>query len=150
MAEPSEAEHFEVIMRAAGYAGRLMLETQALNTGDNARLSYELLDQQGTTPVDSIVIITKPYMERRALATFDIQWPDRSTRLTVTSPPIAFSDYFDDQQLFDDVLAIMVGDLQRIVEYPKRGLQSEQTIPSVVMDAYERLIAKGYTRHLLA
>jgi hypothetical protein len=43
----------------------------------------------------------------------------------------------------------MVGDLQRIREYPARGFQIPQDIPDDVWDAYEQLVRAGYDRHLM-
>ncbi len=44
----------------------------------------------------------------------------------------------------------MVGDLERIREYPKLGFQVEQDIPEEVWQAFERLIEAGYDKHLLS
>lgn len=43
----------------------------------------------------------------------------------------------------------MVGDLQRIKEYPKLGYQIEQDIPAKVWKSYQKLVAIGYTKHLM-
>jgi hypothetical protein len=43
----------------------------------------------------------------------------------------------------------MVGDLQRIREYPARGFQVPQVIPEDVWAAYEALVAAGFDRHLV-
>ncbi len=43
----------------------------------------------------------------------------------------------------------MVGDLQRIKEYPKLGFQIVQEIPDEVWNAYEKLVAAGYNKHLI-
>lgn len=43
----------------------------------------------------------------------------------------------------------MVGDLQRIKEFPKLGFQIEQDIPSDVWEAFEALVARGYDKYLL-
>jgi len=43
----------------------------------------------------------------------------------------------------------MVGDLQRIAIYPKQGFQIAQEIPVDVWDAFEQLVALGYTKHLI-
>ncbi len=43
----------------------------------------------------------------------------------------------------------MVGDLQRIKEYPKKGFAVEQEIPDDVWGAYEQLVKVGYTKHLI-
>lgn len=43
----------------------------------------------------------------------------------------------------------MVGDLQRIKEYPAVGFQIPQDIPSDVWEAYEQLVALGYDEYLI-
>jgi hypothetical protein len=44
---------------------------------------------------------------------------------------------------------VMVGDLQRIKEYPKLGFQIEQEIPKDVWEAWEELVKLGYIKYLL-
>jgi hypothetical protein len=43
----------------------------------------------------------------------------------------------------------MVGDLQRLREYPARGYQIPQAIPAAVWKAFERLVELGYTKHVM-
>ncbi len=85
-------------------------------------------------------------MERRAYATIKKQWPEVS--VTVSSPQISYTGYPNEEISKDDCINIMVGDLQRIIEYPKLGYQIEQNIPKEVMSAFEELVALGYTEHL--
>lgn len=49
----------------------------------------------------------------------------------------------------DYLITMMVGDIQRLKEYPKRGWQIPQDIPADVWAAYEFLVAKGYTDRLI-
>ena len=49
----------------------------------------------------------------------------------------------------EDLINEMVGDVQRIIEYPKLGYQIEQVIPDAVMEAYLTLISLGYNKHLI-
>jgi hypothetical protein len=78
-------------------------------------------------------------------------WPEKSLR--VTSPQISMDDYltrYSHESLSaEDVISIMVGDLQRIREYPARGFQIPQEIPADVWHAYDELVAAGFDRHLL-
>jgi len=67
----------------------------------------------------------------------------------VTSPNIHFEHYPTKSISKDDVINIMVGDLQRIKEYPKKGFQIEQEIPNDVWQAYKKFIEIGYTKHLI-
>ena len=88
----NEAEYFGSVMRSCGYTQPLLLETEALNTGQNATNTYALLKKQGIT-IKTAVLVTKPYMERRAKATFEVQWPDNAARFYVTSQQLSFADY---------------------------------------------------------
>jgi hypothetical protein len=78
------------------------------------------------------------------------RWPEK--RVIVTSPQVSFADYLarysNDALTDDDVVGIMVGDLQRIRDYPARGFQIPQEIPAVVWEAFEELVQLGYDTHL--
>ena len=124
----------------------ILIENKSTNTGENILLTQQLLEQKGLRP-QSFIVVHKPYMERRSLATFKKHWPDK--RLIVTSPQISFEDYFSDEATFEKLVNIMVGDLQRIKLYPKRGFQIFQEIPADVWQAYEELVSLGYTKHLV-
>jgi uncharacterized SAM-binding protein YcdF (DUF218 family) len=146
--EKCEAEHFAQVMRKNGMTRNIILEAFATNTGENATFTYNLLKSRAKVP-HTLVIVTKPYMERRTLATFEKQWPDTKAKFIMASPPHSFTDYCNDEQPVDTVINIMVGDLQRIMKYPALGYQSEQAVPSEVLKAYQVLIDAGYTKHLM-
>jgi hypothetical protein len=57
--------------------------------------------------------------------------------------------YANDAIPLEEVIHIMVGDLQRIIEYPKLGFMIPQVVPDHVRAAYETLVTAGFTRHLL-
>jgi hypothetical protein len=44
---------------------------------------------------------------------------------------------------------MLVGDLQRVIEYPKLGFAVEQDVPSDVHGAYERLLRAGFESRLI-
>jgi len=64
----------------------------------------ELLRVRGLT-VGKAIAVQKPYMERRALATFRQLWPG----VIVTSPQVAFDAYPNRTFRRDDVVHVMVG-----------------------------------------
>ena len=47
------------------------------------------------------------------------------------------------------VVGMLVGDLQRVIEYPKLGFAVEQDVPGDVRDAYERLLGAGFDSRLI-
>jgi uncharacterized SAM-binding protein YcdF (DUF218 family) len=142
-----EAVLFAEVAEARGVPReRILIEDRATNTGDNVTFSRALLEGRGIH-LQRAIAIQKPYMERRTYATFRQLWPELEVR--VTSPRIGFEDYITPDITRDDVINIMVGDLQRLMVYAKRGFSIPQEIPSEVRAAFERLVAAGYTHRLI-
>lgn len=142
-----EADKFAAIALKKGVPGdAILIENQSTNTGENIQFSKKLLAENRLDP-QSFIVIQKPYMERRSYATFKKNWPEKE--LQVTSPSISFDEYPNDEIPLERVINIMVGDLQRIKEYPALGFQIEQEIPPAVWAAFEHLVEEGYTKHLI-
>jgi uncharacterized SAM-binding protein YcdF (DUF218 family) len=143
----SEAEVFADAARARGVPDRaILLEPGSTNTGENITRSRALLAERGIDPA-RVIVVQKPYMERRAEATFTRQWPGPAVQ--VTSPPIPFDEYPTPAIPRDLVINILVGDVQRMRTYAERGFQTPQPIPDGVWSAWEELVRRGYTRHLV-
>jgi uncharacterized SAM-binding protein YcdF (DUF218 family) len=141
-----EADRFARIALDKGVpAEAIFIENQSTNTGENILFTQRLLQEKGLSP-KTFLLVQKPYMERRSYATFKKQWPDKD--LIVTSPQISFEDYPTEEITMEKVINIMVGDLQRIRIYPDKGFQIPQDIPDDVWAAYERLVARGFDKHL--
>jgi uncharacterized SAM-binding protein YcdF (DUF218 family) len=145
-----EADRFARIAIERGVpADRILVENRSTNTGENVEFTRRVLADRGLDPA-SFILVQKPYMERRAYATFMKRWPEK--RAVVTSPQVSFAEYlarYSNEALTeDDVVGIMVGDLQRIRDYPARGFQIPQEIPAGVWEAFEELVTLGYDTHL--
>ncbi|MBU1039297.1 YdcF family protein [Patescibacteria group bacterium] len=143
----SEADIFaEIAVNKGVPKEKIIIENKSTNTGENILFTKELLRKKNVNP-NSFMVVQKPYMERRAYATFKKLWPGKS--LIVTSPRISFEDYPNEQIPEIDLINIIVGDLQRIKLYPEKGFQIPQEIPDDVWAAYEFLVKEGYNRHLI-
>jgi uncharacterized SAM-binding protein YcdF (DUF218 family) len=146
-----EAELFaEIALKKGVPESAMLIEAESTNTGENIAFSRRLLESKGGYSgkgPSSLILTQKPYMERRAYATFMKFWPGK--RVIVASPPISFSEYPTEDLPKDLVINIMVGDLQRIRIYPSLGFQIEQEIPDDVWRAFETLVELGYDRHLI-
>jgi uncharacterized SAM-binding protein YcdF (DUF218 family) len=143
----AEADYFATIAEKMGVPNeKMIIENRATNTGENITNVYELLQEKGIR-LHSALLVQKPYMERRTYATFEKQWLDKDTKFVVSSPQIDYASYFNELQPKEKIIHIMVGDLQRIKEYPKLGFQTEQEIPDEVWQAYEYLVERGYNKH---
>ncbi|EHY0935167.1 YdcF family protein [Vibrio cholerae] len=136
----SEAETFAAIAKDAGVPEHaILLETQSTNSGENLHFSHQLLVQQAW-PAKRILLVQKPYMERRAYATFMQQWPESVESVQVSSPAGSFFDYLTSELTSDFVLNAMLGDFERIRDYPALGFQITQPIPEPVKQAYQALL----------
>ncbi len=145
--QESEADQFARIAREKGVPEKnILIENLSTNTGENILYTQKLLLQKNLRP-QSFIVVQKPYMERRSYATFKLHWPEK--KLSVTSPLISFEDYPTEDISLRKVINIMVGDLQRIKIYPSKGFQIAQEIPEEVWNAYEMLIDKGFSQHLI-
>jgi uncharacterized SAM-binding protein YcdF (DUF218 family) len=143
-----EAVHFREHALALGVPDTaILLEPQARNTGQNITLSRQVLAEAGVTPT-TVLLVSMPYMERRSFATARKLWPE--VEVICASEPLEFDDYLKsigDEKLVTDQL---VGDLQRVIEYPRLGFAIEQDVPEDVHAAYQSLIGHGFTSRLLA
>jgi uncharacterized SAM-binding protein YcdF (DUF218 family) len=127
-------------------AGAILVEPRATNTGQNIAFTRDLLAARGSI-VESVLLMSKPYMERRAFATCQKLWPD--VQIVCASEPIELANYIDgigDARL---VLDMLVGDLQRVIDYAALGFAVEQEVPDEVYAAFERLIDAGCTSRLM-
>ena len=146
-----EADQFARVALARGVPpAAVLIENRSTNTGENIDFTRQLLAARGLDP-QTFIVVQKPYMERRSYATFRKRWPEKP--VLVTSPRVELDEYLQaythESLTVDEVISIMVGDLQRIREYPARGFQIPQDIPADVWRSYEALVAAGYDRHLL-
>jgi len=142
-----EAVHFrEHAIELGVPASAILLEPNAGNTGQNITLSRAVLATAGITP-KTVLLVSKPYMERRSFATARKLWPE--VEIVCASEPLEFEDYLKsigDEKL---VLDMLVGDLQRVIEYPKLDFAIAQDVPEDVLAAYESLLAGGFDSRLL-
>ena len=144
----TEAEAMARVARDCGVPEEaIFIEKEATNTGENIRLSRDLLDARGMV-LSTAIVVQKPYMERRTIAALDVQWPEVVFR--ASSPALGFVEYCAGELTPELVIAAMAGDFQRILDYPALGFASAQETPEEVMDAFRLLVDAGFTGQLRA
>lgn len=141
-----EADVFADALLARGVPpAAILCEREATNTAENLRFSRRLLAGHN---LSRILIVTKPFMQRRAYATHAVEWPEMPA--TMATWPARFETYCTVPGLEPEKVAnIILGDLQRIWVYGRRGWAAPQRIPEEVLAAFHRLVEMGYDRHLL-
>lgn len=125
---------------------KIYIEPQSLHTGQNITYSKELLAREGIHP-RMVLVVQKPYMERRAFATFRKRWPEAN--VIISSPPISYEAYPTKDISKDALVHILVGDTERIWKYGKSGEIVPQDVPEEVISAYRALVSLGFTNNLM-
>ena len=142
-----EAEHYRERAMELGVPGdAILVEPRARNTGENIRFSRALLEERRAA-VSCVLLVSKPYEERRAYAIARKLWPE--VEWVSTSSPMPLVDYIDsigDARLVVDMLT---GAQRRLMIYPQQGFMLEQHVPDDVAAAYERLRDAGFTSRLV-
>lgn len=143
-----EAEVFADILREHGIPDNVIhVENQSQNTGENIHFTRKLLERGGLS-FRAMRIVTKPYMTRRALATAQIAWPEIAW--SVASEGGTVEAHLARSTHPERIIDFIVGDLERIIEYPKRGFSVPQDVPEDVLSAFEHLVQVGHTRCLVS
>jgi uncharacterized SAM-binding protein YcdF (DUF218 family) len=142
-----EAVHYREHAISLGVpAEAISVETEAANTSQNLTYSRAGLADAGISPA-SVLLISRPYQQRRAYATCRKVWPE--VEVLCGSRPLPLDEYVDTIGDVDRVITMLVGDTQRITVYAERGFAIEQEIPAEVQAAYERLVEAGFTSRLI-
>ena len=145
--QESEAARFTAAAVEKGLPRKKILqEDRSTNTGENLLFSKALCEEHNI-PTRTVLLVHKPYMERRVWAATRKIWPE--PQASVSSPPIPFEAYPTEDIPLKQVIHIMVGDFQRILFYPEKGFAVPQPVPDEVMDTFDLLVLNGFTQHLI-
>ena len=145
--EKTEAETMaDVAIENGVLQDKILLETRAKNSGENTQMVKALLESHGIHP-KKIIVVQKPYAERRTYATVKKQWPE--INVIVTSPQLTYEEYLETSPKKRGSIETMVGDLQRIKIYADKGFQIPQEIPDDVWQAYEELVKLGFDKWII-
>ena len=142
-----EAVHYrEHAIELGVPADAILIETRATNTSQNVTNTRDVLADVGIHPA-SVMLISRPYQQRRAYATCRKVWPE--VEVICSSRPLPLDEYIASICDTDRVINMLVGDTQRITEYARLGFAIEQDVPEQVHAAYQRLVDAGFTSRLI-
>ena len=124
----------------------ILLEERAQNTGDNFVFGLGVAQQANIQP-KKLLVVAKPYMTRRGFATGRRLVP--TVDLLMQCESIDVFDYFAREADPERTVLALVGDLHRIIVYPRLGFQIAQHVPPDVIEALRDLVAEGYGARLV-
>ena len=144
-----EADAFaaELAKEHPDLARQALIENRSTNTGDNIRFTRELL--QSLEPplvlgeaIRSVLLVATPCRQRRVWLTWQKLVPEVPAW---NAPPP--TDYDSLRALYaskgEDISRQLVGEYERIRDYPVRGWIAEETIPPAITEAARILAAAG-------
>lgn len=146
-----EADRFARIAEKEGVRLQdIIIEDKATNTAENILFSKEKLANM-SLPMNKIIGVHKPFMERRIYAALKVYWNE--AEVFITSPQLSIEEYIKNSMKEGlsekKIIDILVGDFQRIEVYAKLGYQIPQFIPIEVTQAFEFMVQEGYTSELV-
>ena len=121
----------------------ILIEEKSTNTGENVQFSQRLLEGLDSNftfskGIKSVIAVANPCRQKRVYLTLRKHYP----ALTVYNcPPKA--DLEGEIQMFgskgEDFIALLVGELERIINYPEKGFIEYERVPEDVEKAYLEL-----------
>ncbi len=137
----TEAEtFFERAMTNGVSADRVLLETEATNFGENIAFARALIPE-----ARAVTFVTKPNALLRAQLTAAVQWPE--VRAYLSCPRLRFPDEVSATIGLWGVIHELVGDVERILQYPALGFQAGHDFPPRILDDWRYLRDAGFTGH---
>ncbi len=147
----TEAENFKNIALNKGVPDKkIYLEKKATTTWENFIYSKSLMIKNNLNP-KSIIVVQKPYAERRSYAISGKFYTDKD--IFVTSPDFNiqhFVEYYEDikENNLSDIICEIVAEINILEEFSKYDMLIPQKIPTKVKIAYNYLVNRGYTKYL--
>ncbi|MFJ4711276.1 YdcF family protein [Streptomyces sp. NPDC088785] len=142
-----EAVHYRERALELGVPDKaILVEPRATNTGENIEFSRQVL-ADADVAVSSVLLVSKPYEERRSYAMMRKLWP--TVDVVSASTHMKLHEYVETIGDASMVIDMIVGALQRVLAFPGRNLAIPQDVPRDVVEAYERLARQGFTSRLM-
>ena len=120
----------------------ILREPTASNTGDNITHSAALLHEQGIAP-ERVILVHKPYMSRRFLATAEAQWPAPQPEFITRHQAMTLTEY-SLKHGRGETIRRTLGDFSRMAKYAKKGYQAVHDIPLEVQQAFEIMASRNH------
>jgi DUF218 domain len=140
---PTEADAIAHVLLEQGVPKEaIALERLASNTSENFWLAAELLRDIGLDP-DTFLAVTKPYAERRTIATARRRWPHKT--VAVTSQQVTFDEYRAGEIPADRILSHLAGEALRLEAYAATGLiDPGEPVPERILSTARVMQAAGF------
>jgi len=121
----------------------VIIESNSANTGENITMSAKVLRERDIgrnfdTGIKSVAAVASPYRQRRVWRTLQKHLPEIKV---YNMPPE--TNFEEEVLLFkqkgEDFLVLLIGEVEHIINYPKKGFMEHEEVPPSVKNAFMRL-----------
>lgn len=120
----------------------ILIEENATNIGENIKFSNEIILNS-----QKVTYVSKPNTLLRIKLTAPMHC--NKSHFYTSAPDFNFPNDISNIVGLNGVINEMVGDIHRIIKYPKLGFQENHHLPPEILDSFFYLVDEGYTDHLL-
>lgn len=124
-------------------SGDIIVESESTNTGENILMSNTALKKRNNgfcfeNGISSVIAVASPYRQRRVWRTLQKHLP----RIKLYNRPPE-TKYEKETALFrkkgENFIQLLIGEVERIRDYPDKGYMACERMPQIVLVAYKRL-----------
>lgn len=145
----SEAETFKQIALQQWIPTKdIITENKSTNTWENIEYSKQMIKALSIEK-NHIILVQKPYSQRRVFFSFLKQRDLPLKKVSIISPKRTMTDYLYNIDLFIKVINIMVWEINKLIEYPKKWYTIHQEIPEKILASYFFLIDQWFCNMVL-
>jgi uncharacterized SAM-binding protein YcdF (DUF218 family) len=121
----------------------VLVENESTNTGENIRYSAALLRETDNgfcfeNGISNVIAVASPYRQRRVFRTVQKVYPN--IRIYNMPPETTFEK---EVRIFEEkgenFIQLLLGEVERIICYPKKGYMQFDEIPKEIMELYHIL-----------
>lgn len=144
-----EAQIYKEIAIACGVPEEaIIVEEQSTTTPQNFKNAIKILKQK-QIEYQKIIIVHSAITTRRTLATAKAYL--KNVKIAMTTVQTSFEEFMErleKRHLLNETICVLVGNIQRMMIAPQMGYQVEEDVPLAVLEAYEFLKQKGYSKYI--
>jgi uncharacterized SAM-binding protein YcdF (DUF218 family) len=122
----------------------IFIDDMATNTGESILLGYKQISKL-KNKITNIILIQKPYKLRASFNSILAQYPEVIASNIIPYTVDTDMDIYFDEHDNNKTINSMVGELYKIINYPKANLMIEDKVPDAVLTAYRYFITQGFT-----
>jgi uncharacterized SAM-binding protein YcdF (DUF218 family) len=123
---------------------KVIVEESSTNLPENIRLSLESLNK-AKLESKHLILVALPFAERRIMRLCQKQFSD--VNIQIASPSISYQAYANETINREELIALIVGEIDRLDKFPSKGFSVPEQIPETVLEAMNKLMNAGFDKY---